>query len=647
MEWRHRHAVGAILILWGALLPASPGRGADGDTLWDPDGVEVGASGPHAIASDENGGAFVAYRSGSGVYVQRLDAAGVPQWTAPGVQVTPNGDLPAIAADWPWGATVAWQAAGGGCTGLCVQRVDYSGVVQWTSGGVQVATSGDVPVVIHAPGSPPGAFIAWGELARIAHVDGSGAVTAPGVDGIWLGGGVRRPGYMRMISDGAGGAIVVWADYAQDIVAQRVNAGLPWGTTPTIVSNDARSEGPLDAAPDGAGGALISWAAIQLFPANTQMRVQRIDSDGISQWTAGGVVLVDSGAVGGDPNAWISFDVSSSLATDGEGGAIVAWTDWRNETDPMNPGNSDIFAQRVGAGGSLVWTSGGVLLPPYTVGATAPGSQFFPETVSDGNGGAVVTYQDLGGNSYDISATRLDAYGTRLFSDYVFTDFMGDDEDQKEPRIVFDGSGPALVGAVIAWDDDRSGLDIRAQKVEISGPDNDDAADAGEVTTGTFSGTLLASGADGSSTCGGADDVWYVFNPPGAGTVEVDTCGTHDLGGVDTGTDTVVSLHSAAPGTSGNQLACNDDWSFGGSPPDQCSGTDAGLARDSATSVEWPSSEPIWIRVANYSSSPPDDFVLHVRFVPEPARWMALASGVTGLAALERRRRAQRLRSGA
>ena len=69
-------------------------------------------------------------------------------------------------------------------------------------------------------------------------VSGLRVVTAPGVDGISLGGGVRRPGYMRMITDAAGGAYVVWADYAKNIVAQRINAGLPWGTTPTPISLD-------------------------------------------------------------------------------------------------------------------------------------------------------------------------------------------------------------------------------------------------------------------------------------------------------------------------------------------------------------------------------------------------------------------------
>jgi hypothetical protein len=594
------------------------------------------------IASDGNGGAFVAWQ-GAGIFVQRLDADGLPQWTAPGVQLSSSGSQPSIVADSPWGATVAWEES----TGIYVQRVDYAGVPQWTAGGVQVATSGEVPLVLHYPGpglgDPPGAFVAWGELVRVAAVDGSGTVTAPGVDGISLGGGVRLPGYMRMITDAAGGAYVIWADYAKNIVAQRINAGLPWGATPTVISSDAAfDEGPLDAAPDGSGGFLVSWSAIRLLPATGQVRVQRVDSSGTSLWAANGIVLVDSSVVGGSTDAWTFYGLRSSVDTDGAGGAIVAWNDWRN--DPTGAGNDDIYAQRVDAFQSQRWTPNGVLLPPYIVGSTAPGSQDLPETVSDGNGGAIVTYQDLGGNSWDISATRLDAFGNKLFSNYVFTDFMGVDLDQREPKIVFDGSGPSPVGAIIAWDDQRSGLDIRAQKVEISGPANDDATNAFSITTGEFTETLFAATSDGASSCpgGGGVDVWFVFTPPEPGRLEVDTCGTNDLVGIDQGVDSVVSLHSAAPGTEGNQLACSDDWPTSGGLPTRCNGIDLGVGRDSATFFETPSIEPIWIRVGAFSDTPPGDFVLNVRFLPEPQAGAMIAWGALALAALRGGRRRRR-----
>jgi len=614
---------------------ASSAFGADGNSLWNPDGETIAAGRFYATASDEGGGVFVVWDEEPGIRVQLLNNSGVPQWAPAGVQLSSTGSAPAIVAESPWGATIAWEES----TGIYTQRVNYSGTALWSSGGVQVATSGEEPLVIHVPGAgmfdAPGAFIAWGEAARLAHIDSSGSVSAPGVNGISLGGNVRLPGHMRMIPDDAGGAIVIWANYAKDIVAQRVNAGLPWGSVPTLVSGNIRDEGFVEAAPDGTGGALISWTATQLVPANAQVWVGRINSSGTALWTS---IVVDSAVVGGSTSAWTFYELTSSVASDGAGGAIAAWNDWRN--DPTGLGNDDIYAQRLASDGSFVWNPNGILLPPYIVGSTAPGSQRGPRTVSDQKGGAIVTYQDSGGNSWDISATRLDSFGNKLFSTYVFTDFNQEDAVQKWPEIVFDGSGPAPLGAVIAWVDQRNGEDILVQKVEISGPANDDSSSAQAVATGLTSATLLGATQDGLSSCGngGLVDVWYVFTAPGPGTLEVDTCGTNDMGSTDEGMDSVVSIHSAAPGSPGNELACNDDWTAGGDPPSQCAAVDIGLSRDSATSAVV-SSGPVWIRVSHWPATSPGDFSMNVRYVPEPHATLLLASGAIALVALRRVKR--------
>jgi hypothetical protein len=65
--------------------------------------------------------------------------------------------------------------------------------------------------------------------------------------------------------------------------------------------------------------------------------------------------------------------------------------------------------------------------------------------------------------------------------------------------------------------------------------------------------------ADGSATCGASSttgDVWYSMAVGCPGGVRLDTCGSSY--------DTVLSVHSACPGTTVNQIACNDDNGFGG-----------------------------------------------------------------------------------
>jgi hypothetical protein len=84
-------------------------------------------------------------------------------------------------------------------------------------------------------------------------------------------------------------------------------------------------------------------------------------------------------------------------------------------------------------------------------------------------------------------------------------------------------------------------------------PGNDTCANATPVTFGTITGTNEGALADGGDSCRGNTnkDVWYSITPPCTGTLLLDTCGS--------ALDTVVSVHTACVGTSGNQIGCNDD----------------------------------------------------------------------------------------
>jgi hypothetical protein len=70
------------------------------------------------------------------------------------------------------------------------------------------------------------------------------------------------------------------------------------------------------------------------------------------------------------------------------------------------------------------------------------------------------------------------------------------------------------------------------------------------------SGSTVGATVDGSSTCGfsnGTPDVWFAYTSPRNGVMVVQTGGSR--------LDTVISVHSACPGTTANQVAegCNDD----------------------------------------------------------------------------------------
>lgn len=124
--------------------------------------------------------------------------------------------------------------------------------------------------------------------------------------------------------------------------------------------------------------------------------------------------------------------------------------------------------------------------------------------------------------------------------------------------------------------------------------------------------TLSGASSHGESSCGStADnpDIHYRFEAPYPGTLLVTTCGTHDLPGVDTGTDTVVSIHSVCPATVANQLACNDDGSL-------CAAGAVGSNRDSSATVALDTEEEVVIRVSSFGSSDPGDIHLSADMIP-------------------------------
>jgi len=70
-----------------------------------------------------------------------------------------------------------------------------------------------------------------------------------------------------------------------------------------------------------------------------------------------------------------------------------------------------------------------------------------------------------------------------------------------------------------------------------------------------FSGCTSLATNDGSATCGSSAasrDVWYALTVPATRTVALSTLGS--------AFDTVLSVHSAAPGNNANEIVCNDDY---------------------------------------------------------------------------------------
>lgn len=102
-----------------------------------------------------------------------------------------------------------------------------------------------------------------------------------------------------------------------------------------------------------------------------------------------------------------------------------------------------------------------------------------------------------------------------------------------------------------------------SRKVLLAIGDNDDCGEAFEACPGNaYTGSTSPATNDGSASCGtstSSPDVWFKYVPASNGTATFSLCDG-------TAYDSVLSVHSGCPGTSANQLGCDDDYCGGGGP---------------------------------------------------------------------------------
>jgi hypothetical protein len=325
------------------------------------------------------------------------------QWVVNPVCKAGNNQInPVIASDGKGGAIVAWQDKRNGKSEIYAQRMNTLGNAIWTTNGIPICTqdSSFNPVII---------------------------------------------------TDDSGGAIIAWESYrgstTTDIFAQRVNSfgETQWilnGVNICIVNFE---QDTISMVSDGLGGAILTWQDYRSNNGFADIYAQRINSNGVVLWTANGVSVCNQAAAQRGPK----------LVCDGSGGALITWYDNR-------AGDYDIYTQRAGSDGAMLWTTNGVAT------CTMATDQLKPDICSDEIGGAIITWYDYrSGTDFNIYAQRLDPLGGIMWvvDGVVLNNNVA--YAQLDPKIVSDGLG----GALISWTDYRTGItsDIYAQHVSYSG----------------------------------------------------------------------------------------------------------------------------------------------------------------------------------
>ncbi|MAV64192.1 MAG: hypothetical protein CMG00_03255 [Candidatus Marinimicrobia bacterium] len=168
---------------------------------------------------------------------------------------------------------------------------------------------------------------------------------------------------------------------------------------------------------------------------------QKVDYNGNIIWQEGGIAIVQSEGRQEDP----------LLVSDGNGGAYIAWVDYKNE-----PLDGDIYAQHINAQGLLSWDIAGI---PLT---TVVGKQVSPNMCSDGLGGAYVIWKDLTVSSYGyIYGTHLSLTGALALETGIA--ILDDNGFHNGVSIEKAGQGHA----VLTWADNDAGnnSNVKAQRI--------------------------------------------------------------------------------------------------------------------------------------------------------------------------------------
>lgn len=423
------------------------------------------------ICTNELGGAFMVwrdYRNNSGIfegdiYGQQIDFSGNPLWTADGIVINnaANGQFrPKIIGDENGGAIIVWAKNGGGFYGydLYAQRIDANGNLLWNPNGVEVAVSNATDSFHEiVPDGNGGVIVTW---QRLPTVPGETDIYVQRVDAngnvLWTNNGVAvcvatgSQSWPKLVCDLNGGAIIVWEDGRNgpgnnDIYIQRINENgiAQWTTDGIPVCNDISNQNETAICSDGNGGAIVTWTDSRTT--ESAIYGQRINSAGEQLWTANGKFL-------SPPSTACS---KSILCYANPNTTYIVW-----EID-VSISETNIGSQKIDLDGNLLWGTSGVDI------CTASGYQAETSFMKNIAGGMIITWQDLRNNSEgDIYAQWIDEDGNVKWTSNGVKVCDATDV-QSYPVLTTDG----LAGTIISWWDLRNSTDedIYTQNIDYRG----------------------------------------------------------------------------------------------------------------------------------------------------------------------------------
>ncbi len=382
---------------------------SNGVNRWDANGTAIcRASGDQKnpqIVSDSTGGAIITWEE-SDVYAQRINSNGDIQWDLNGNAIcTAKGsqEFPQIVSDGANNTIITWQDSRFGDYDIYAQKINSSGDIQWMANGTAICTA-------------------------------NGSQKFP-----------------QLVNDGAGGIIITWQDNRDgdyDIYAQKINSSgdIQWIANGTTICTANGTQLLPQLIGDGANGTIITWEDSR--NGNYDIFAQKVNSSGYIQWNANGTAICTAN----------NSQLLPQLIGDGVNGTIISWQDSRDDSD-------DIYIQKVNSSGEIQW------IPNGTAICTVIGNQLVPQLISDGANGTIITWQDNRDGNYDIYTQKINSNGEIQWVSNGKAVCTANG-DQLIPQIISNGAG----GAIITWDDNR----VEVDSGDDDGNGDDDGDDDGD-----------------------------------------------------------------------------------------------------------------------------------------------------------------------
>lgn len=418
----------------------------------------------YSIASDTKGGAFIIWADKrnnlqrADIFAQRINSLGFNLWAVDGIGVcvtSADKANPTTTEDGNGGVIIAWDDSINADRDIYAQKLDSSGNQKWTTNGVPIVIKASKQKNVKIVSDGAGGAIAvwedslsgyWDIYAQRINSDG---LTMWTIGGVPVCTAILNQKSPRLVSDGSGGAYITWQDKRggvdYDIYAQHLNSsGVPqFALNGIVICNAIDKQTDPKIVSDRFGGAIVTWQD-KRGGISYDVYAQRITATGSLQWILNGVAVCTAD----------SSQTSIDITSDNISGAILTWRDKRNGL------YHDIYAQKVNMTGTIAWQLNGIKISSTAL------TQTNPNICGDGSGGAIITWQDSTIGNWDILTQRVNSSGNIMWSSGG--NFVSNANNiQINPKNISDGKG----GCIYIWQDFRNGLndDVYAQHLTALG----------------------------------------------------------------------------------------------------------------------------------------------------------------------------------